>query len=351
VSREIIFQPPRRLGLVIQGIAALLLAFAGGVGLWQAFNVAIGPVFLVYLFLSILALSLVPVLFYRAYALGGAFYALERDGIRLHWGLRSEDIPMDAVLQVQRASGASEAFPLPWLRWPGSILGVRYLSDSRRIEFMASSSSLMVLITTADHTFVISPEDADSFLHSFQRFTELGSLSPLPARSIYASFLLARVWNTRIARYLLLAGLALSLILLAWVSLVVPTRAQIILGPFSHGESTAAVHLLLLPVLNSFIYLVDLILGLFFFRMEDSRSSLQARSGKNLSQIDTTPLAELDPRTQVADSGTPTGKPSQPGLRLAPSSINGQILAYLLWGSGVLSPLLFLVAVLFILQG
>ena len=350
MSREIVFQPPRRLGLLIQGIAALLLAFAGGVGFWQAFNVAIGPVFLVYLFPSLLALALVSVLSYRAYALGGAFYALERDGVRLHWGLRSEDIPMDAVLQVQQAGELSEALPLPWLRWPGSVIGMRDLSDGRRIEFMASTASSLVLITTAERTFAISPEDANTFLQSFQRFIELGSLSPLPARSIYASFLLARVWNTRVARYMLLGGLALSLLLLAWVSLIVPSHDQIVLGPFTHGEPTSAVYLLLLPVLNSFIFLVDLILGLFFFRMEDNRSSQQARLRRALSQVDTTPLAELGPSSPTTDSGNLSSGSAQPVLRMGPSIINGKILAYLLWGGGVLSPLLFLVAVFFILR-
>jgi hypothetical protein len=141
---------------------------------------------------------------------------------------------------------------------------------------------------------------------------------------------------------MLLGGLALSLLLLAWVSLIVPSRDQIVLGPFTHGEPTPAVYLLLLPVLNSFIFLVDLILGLFFFRMEDNRSSQQARSARALSQVDTTPLAELGP----SSPGSP-----QPVLRMAPSIINAKILAYLLWGSGVLSPLLFLVAVFFILRG
>jgi hypothetical protein len=351
VSSESVFQPPRRLGSAIQVIAALSLAIMGGVGLWQAFNATIGPAFLLYLLIFLLAAALIPVLAYRTYALLGAYYALERDGIHLHWGLRSEDIPMDTVLWVRQASEMGGMLRLPWVRWPGSVLGMRHLADGSRIEFLASTSNQMILIATSGQVFAISPEDANAFLHSFQRLTELGSLTPLPAHSVHPSFLLARIWKARIARYLLLLGLALSLILLAWVSLIVPTHEQIILGPFSHGEPVPSVQLLLLPVLNAIIFLVDLILGMFFFRLDGNRSPFQARSAATLPQLDRMPLNGSLSRVQDTSFAATSDNPLRPFSWLIPSTINSQILAYLLWGSGALSPLLFLLAVFFILQG
>lgn len=299
----------------------MVLFIVGGLGLWQAIETTIGPIFLLYLLPTLLVVVMVPLLAYRAYALQGAFYTLERDGIQLHWGLRAEDIPMIAVLWVRpaddfRQSLPRKSLPLPKLRWPGAVLGIRRLSDGNKVEFLSASSNQLVLIATEERIFAISPSDPDAFLHTFQRFLELGSLTPLKARSVHPTFLLARVWEARPARYLLLGGLGLSLILFAWVSLISSSRPQIALGFAPIGglrEPVAGIRLFLLPVINAFFFLVDAILGLFFYRRNDEQPASSALKGETYL-------------------------------------VSGQVLAYLLWGSGVLTPVLFLIAVFLILQ-
>lgn len=297
---EFVFHPERRLGLAFHTGAILSFVVIGITGLWQAAYASIGPIFLLYLLPALLAVIAVPVLAYHAYALQNGFYTLERDGIRLRWGLRFEDIPMTAVLWVHPASDLAAYPPLPRLRWPGAVLGTRQLPGAGQVEFLASNSSELVLVATPEHVFAISPTDPVAFLQTFQRFTEMGSLTPLEARSQYPTFLLNRVWAAKPARTLLLVGLAFSLILLVWVSFAIPSRSQIYLGfnpDGSPGDAVPAVRLLLLPVVNTFFVLADLLLGLFYFRREES-----------------------------------------------------QPLSYLLWGSGALTPILFLIAVFAILQ-
>ncbi|MEJ2706132.1 MAG: PH domain-containing protein [Anaerolineales bacterium] len=167
---------------------------------------------------------MIPTLIYRAYALRKANYILERDGIHLVWGLRAEDIPITDVLWVHPAEELEQGPRKPWLTLPGAILGSRRLPEGGQIEYMASSSSKLVYIATHDRIYAVSPEDREDFIHTFQRFLELGSLRPIAARSVHPSFLLARVWALKPLRYLILAGLVLSLALLIWVSLVIPSR-------------------------------------------------------------------------------------------------------------------------------
>jgi hypothetical protein len=81
------------------------------------------------------------------------------------------------------------------------------------------------------------------------------------------------------------------------------------------------VRLLLLPVVNALFVLANLLLGLFFFRRGE------ARSADNLPEEERPKL---------------TTNPLKPG--------GGKVLAYLLWGGGVLTPFLFLAAVYFILR-
>jgi hypothetical protein len=336
VNDAFLFKPPRRQGLILHAVALLLLLLASAWSLMRAFESTIGPGFLAYFLLALGAAALVPVVVYRAYALYKASYQIEQDGIRLSWGLRAEEIPMDEVVWVrsleeinqasvqgdgldQETGGQSSSagsIPLPFMRWPGAVLGTRRLPDGGQIEFMASSPDRLVFIATPRSMYAISPADPADFRRKYQRYAEMGSLTPLAPRSIYPTFLVNRVWSELPARYLLLAGLALSLILLVWVSLVAPGYTQISLGFEPDGGlrgPVPAVQLLLLPLLNAFFYLTDLALGLFFYRRGDQ-------------QIPTIIL---------------------PQGRVIPA---GQALAYLLWSSGAATPLLFLIALVTILR-
>jgi Bacterial PH domain len=299
VSNAFVFRPPVQRGYLVHLAAILVLLAAAGLSLWQAFTTDVGPAFITFLLPGILASGLAILFGYRAYALRGAFYALERDGFRLHWGLRTEVIPINAITWVGLAGELGEDLPLPALRWPGSILGTRHLSGLGPIEFMASLTSDLVLIITRKRVYAISPEDPLAFLQAFQRLTELGSLSPLKSQSIYPTFFLARVWESRLARGLILAGLSMVLFTLVWTSLSVSGHRQILMGFDLNGQPrdlVPGVRLMLLPVLSSIVFLVDLLLGLFFFREEENR-----------------------------------------------------LLAYLLWAGGVLAPFLFLMGVFYIL--
>jgi hypothetical protein len=271
---EFAFRPDRRMGFIFHIAVSLLFTLASLFGLWQASQASIGLMFMLYLLPVLVAIIIVPVLAYRVYALQTAVYILEREGIRVRWGLRSEDIPMDDVLWVHPAAELSAPLPLPALRWPGAVLGKRHLVSGGEVEFLAGNFRDMLYIATSGGGIVISPAAPDSFLETFQRFTEMGSLSPLPARSVYPAFLLARVWASKLARILLLSCVSLGLALLVWVSLLIQGRSQVHLGfqpDGSPGDLVPAVQLMLLPILNSFFFLVTLFLGMLFFRREDSR--------------------------------------------------------------------------------
>ncbi len=282
-------------------------------GFLQAARTSIGPLFLLYLIPVLIVVSLAPVLAYRAFSLLRAYYVLERDGIRLYWGLRSEVIPMSAVVWVRPARELEQALPLPFFRWPGSVIGIRQVAGKERLEFFAARSTDLVVIATPERIFAVSPENPDEFLQTYQQQNELGSITPLEQQSIYPSFLLSRVWNARPARYLLIGGLLLNLALITWVSLVVPGLTQVRLGYDPLAEPIPGIQLLLLPFLSGIFFVLDLLVGLFFFR----RTAPQFFAGA------------------PAEAGALT---------------SWQVLAYLLWGSGAVTAALFLVAVFFILQ-
>lgn len=308
MNREFIFIPEKRPGLIIDLIIAAITAMIAAAGIYSASKASIGPVFMLLLLPPFLAVIVLPLVGYRAYALQSAFYRLERDGIRLRWGLRVEDIPMSSVLWVRAIQDIPGQLPLPWLRWPGAVVGRRKMSDGWEIEFMADSTENLVLIATQERIYAISPNNPKIFMRTFFRYTELGSFTPLEAHSTMPTFILSRVWASAPARILLAVAFFISLFLFIWVSLLIPGRAEISFSFDPYGAplySVPAVRLLLLPILNGIFLLFNFFTGLFFFRKEEN--------------------------------------PKNP----LPS---GQLLAYLMWGCGACIPVLFFFAISAILK-
>ena len=270
--------PAKKQGVIFHLVSISVLLAGGVFGMAQAARSPAGPVFLLNLFTTLVSVGLLPVLAYRFYALWTASYSLERDGIHIRWGFRSEDVPIDAVLWMRPAEDLGMGLPLPFLRWPGAVVGVRHMpkikGSSGLVEYMADRVRPLILIATAERIFAVSPVDQEAFLTAFQQFSEMGSLTPLPAQSVHPGFLFPEIWEDAAARFLILGGIVLVLVLLAWVSIIIPGRQQISLR-ISPGDLAVdyvpAVQLLLLPVMNILFFLADISLGLFFYRRPEIR--------------------------------------------------------------------------------
>jgi len=273
------FYPPRRLGLTFQtGISAALLALAGYL-FYAGFQTEAGVTFLLYLVGALTSLAPLPLLIYRTYSLATGRYQLERDGLRLRWGLRFTDIPLSDIEWMRLAEEmqglVKGSMPLPRLRWPGAVVGVRQVEGLGEVEYLASREAGLVLAATSRRIFALSPVDPQAFVQAFDRLTELGSLTPLEPVSVYPTFLAGRVWQDRPARFLILAALILGLGLLGWVVLAIATLPEVSLGfaPGGLPEKAGPVErLLLLPVLEGLSFLGSLGLGLYFFRRPTQRT-------------------------------------------------------------------------------
>lgn len=269
-----VFDPPRRAGLVFQGSATVILATAASFTLTVALRSPVGLDFLVGVVLATIFASPLPLLLYRIFALLRGYYSLDRDGLRLHWGLRVEEIPLPEIEWIRPAKELGMRLPLPLLVWTGAVLGRRVVENLGPVEFIASDLSKLLLVATSQQIFVISPQETSRFLRAFQDVNELGSLSPISAQSVFPASLLGQVWADRASRALLIASILLGIILLIWVGLAIPSHASLPLGFLPDGqpgEGGPPERLLLLPVLEGLILAVDLIGGLFFYRRPGQR--------------------------------------------------------------------------------
>ena len=261
--------------MILHGTAVLLLAAIGMVGLWRASLAVSGPTFLIYLLLAILTIGFTPVLVYRMYALQRARYILARDGISIHWGLRREEIPINLVNWLGSAEQNRMDLSKPFFRLPGAVLGVQIQADGKPVEFLAARDTKLVMIVTPDRIFAISPANETEFLRTYRKLSEFGSLAPIQSVSDYPTFLLTRSWADRPARVLIITSAILALGLILWVSLSIPSHPMTALRLNADGspvELVPGIRLLLLPVINTFFFIADLLLGLFFYRRTDTQS-------------------------------------------------------------------------------
>jgi hypothetical protein len=127
------------------------------------------------------------------------------------------------------------------------------------------------VIETDRRAFAISPEDPGAFLHALQRISEVGTLDPVYGESVRPTALVGSVWESRLARSLAAGSLVAALSFTLWVLFAVDPQPELAYPLGETGRSVNGSQLLLLPVLNGLFFLMDVLLGLFFFRQEETR--------------------------------------------------------------------------------
>lgn len=268
-----LFHPPRRRGVLIQAVAGSILASLSAFSFLGGLRQTAGVDIVLFFSLSLLFFAPLPLIVYRAYALLRASYRLERDGLRLRWGLRAEDIALPEIEWIHRASDLTARLPSPPLAWPGAYLGAVKVRSLGMVEYMASSRDTLLLIAARGKVYAISPENPDLFLRAFQQVFEMGSLQPISSTSIMPAAFISHIWENRLARLLIVASFLLVLALFAGAGLVIPGRESISIGFYPNGEPLPPVpagQVLLLPILGSFIFVFDLVAGFFLYRRAET---------------------------------------------------------------------------------
>lgn len=278
MSESQVFLPRRTSGLVLHSL--VMLVVLGGVVFlfYQVFQHAGGVGLVLYLTGALVLLAALPFLAYRGYALLHASYALERDGLRIRWGLRALNIPLSEVEWVRPAEDLQIPLKMPAFSMPGAVLGESVHPDLGSVEFIASAASNLVIVATMDQVVILSPEEKDEFIRKFNRTIEMGTLSPIPPFSSKPAIFLRSVFSDKLARVTIPVGFGLWFVLLVVVSIAIPARAMLSLGYDTVAaplEPVPSSRMLILPVLGILLYAASLIGGAYLFRKKDTQSVSQ----------------------------------------------------------------------------
>lgn len=263
------FTPPRTTGILLHSGLILILAAVGAFFFFQATQDPSGVNFLLDMLIALVLFAPLPLLVYRLNALLNAVYILRREGLMIRWGLRREDIPLSSIEWMRPANEIGFRLPLPWLRWPGAVIGRRVVAELGQVEYLSSDVSHMILVATPGRVFAVSPEDVKGFMATFRRVNELGSLTPLNAQSVYPSVFIGRVWEDPVGRWMIAGSFGIGLVLLAGVGIAIPGLTEI--AWVEPGTTAPAERLLLLPVLNGLIWVFNLAAGTLLYRRGDDQ--------------------------------------------------------------------------------
>ena len=274
MNDSFVFRPKWKPGLILHLLLAVILAAGSGFLLWLAFQQHLGGFLILFLFGALVLLAPFLLIVYRAYALYHASYTIEREGFKVHWGLRREDIPLSEIEWVRPVNELLIPLTTPRFSLPGAYLGASQHPDLGEVEFIASDYNSLVIIETANEVLAVSPEDPEDFMKMFNRSLEMGSITPIESYSSQPAEFIRSVFSQPLARGFLIAGLLLTLALTVFTSLIIPYRQVISMGVNSIGQPLDPVSsnsLLILPILGGLSLVLDVILGFNFFHKEDQR--------------------------------------------------------------------------------
>ncbi len=270
------FIPSTRKGNLILGSLLFLSVTLAGVFFVLTTVTPKAWLFSIYLAAGVACCFPLPMLSYRLLALNRAYYEMDRNVLKLHWGLRTEVLPLREIEWVRPVEDLATDLPKPRIPIPGALIGILPIDGLGKTEFMADSLENGILIAMPELAYVISPSDPRGFLALFHRYTELGSLETVKAESVLPSFILGKVWDDRFARIFILASFLLELGLIIWVLILVTTVSTVQFIHLPVGESiepVPSIQLILFPVLGGFVFLLDLIGGAFFYRNAEQRAA------------------------------------------------------------------------------
>ena len=269
------FSPPRLAGyLYLAALISVIIA----VNLINLLFIAFAPLeanIILHLIFALIAPLPLPWFIIHLRSLARSRYILERDGVRLQWGARQVDLPMNSILWMRLEEDDPARLVRPRLQLHGALLGLgkRILPSGDEaeipVEFMASRGSPIVLIATAERVYAISPQQAFTFVQIFLRLTEYGSLNPIPYRSIQPSLFPKGIFQAKGIRTYLIAILLLNILFFS-VVWVITSPAW---SAFSQLQERVGItaKLWLLPFLNLGMSIATWVLAITLYRTEKRR--------------------------------------------------------------------------------
>jgi hypothetical protein len=243
-------------GLILRGLRSLPLSFTSFV---MALTLA----------LSVLLAALASYLVYGVLTLK---YMMGRDGVLVLWAGRQETIPLAAIQAVVWLTEEGESITRPRLRLPGHCIGKGRDAGGREVQFYSTGRGAdELLITTALHSYVISPDNPTGFLSAVRARRRLGPTRSLEQTRREGGLAGLAIWRDWKALSLVTVAIVANVSLFGYIAFRYPALPEIVPLLSESGQVRllgAKEELFELPALGLVVLLGNTVLGFALHRWE-----------------------------------------------------------------------------------
>jgi hypothetical protein len=270
-------RPPRALGFAIGILLVLFFVFLIGASVFQMSTGELSIWLVLWVMLPLISLPLLLLTLYRLYGLFTARYSIDRNGLRVRWGLAYDDIPIHQLVRVEPAEAVGlKQPPPPGFWWPGLVIGKRKVEGLGEVEYFAARApSGLLVVQSGDRFLAISPSDADAFIKAVTDSLRMGALQTHEEIITRPNFALARLGADRAALLLVVIGSLLPIAMFVYLLLTVgDVPGQVTFGFDATGVIDTYAppgRLLLLPMIGGASWFVNLFFGLWMYRTDANR--------------------------------------------------------------------------------
>jgi hypothetical protein len=262
------YQPPRALGLLV-GAALTLWAFSIAALL---INFAVASSFGINAVLAAAAAaaaaSLASLFGYWTYALATMNYALDRNGLVIHWGTTRQVIPLGAIERL--IPGTSVGLPsVSGVSWLGCHIGRATIEHIGEVLFYTThqNAEQVLYVVTSERNYAISVEDHADFARQVQIRQDLDPTARVTHHAQRLGSAAQAFWYDPVGRILVAAALFATFLMWVLVSLRYPDLPATLELHFPAYEDTGLVDIrtkdsiLQLPRIATLILAINLALG------------------------------------------------------------------------------------------
>ena len=251
----------------------IIAAFTGSADQWRINLELYG-----WILLLLVLFLLTGILIYRAIAAFTLAYELDRNGLYIVWLGNRAIVPLDQIISVD--IGAT-GLRMPWrpLQGIGYYWGQGRTEDDKLAHlFSTRSPQASLIINTENASYVVSPDDRDSFIQELEQRRNLGSTKAMDPMVEPGRIFVYAFWEDRIVRRLLVCAFLLNLInlgLLMWRYPSLPGMLEMrfdALGQVS--EFRPQFQILFIPLAALAVTLVNIILGVALYLREQLSAQL-----------------------------------------------------------------------------
>lgn len=266
------YQPPRALGLMMGAvlaawafaIAVVLLIFASG----RPFDLVTAIAYIG----TAISVGVGLLFSYWCYALATMWYALDRNGLVIHWGLLSQVVPLEGIERL--VPGTSAGVPhVGGISWMGYHVGRGHIDRIGDVLFYSTHQSpeQVLYVMTSEQNYAISVQDPAAFAREIQVRQDLGATAAVGHHVERSMATLQGFWTDRtgllLATFAALLGAAVWLVVAARYN-ALPESFELYFPPSRSSplvELVGREAVLELPQTASMLLLANLVFGVLLY--------------------------------------------------------------------------------------